>query len=1674
MSYALERVDTDEVKILDECKPYFCGRDKSNTIMCISPTISRRHCIFYVNLNGVTVVDLQSSNGVYVNGVKIPSYEVVSINVNDIIGIGSVPADNVTAVNFVYRLTLWNENSTSKHSKSTSDNKRKFISENNDEVPSKIIKPEIDDSIEIIEIPDDSVPIKIDEILPGPSGLSNISNDNGLQKAIPENQQIKNKSISHDKNSMANKSNCFTKNVNSDKIEDNSDENSREKISKHRIESHSTSDCSLNNVENKKKCSSFVYIKYEDELSEDEIACGASNFEQVPYASPLKIKMPKQEKKSRYSDIDGVIHLSDEDDDVFPYSQLFDDVSANEGNIIANKVKEEHEEEEGEVEVVEEEEEEVEKNWFHDQEREPPFIILSDDNDDDDDDDDDNKDNPWIRRLLGSQSQRESITIESKINDESSINTDVTLTINEQRTKNINEFDRTVIEETEMEIDSVNKPKKSDKKIDTMHKENNKSDSTDERNDNEINCQVEKHLKDSKKSKKKKIRHSIETDQIKVDGENEIHRSNLSKTKKSHSDSGGDLPDTTVSSNTLPINDNSKQQIIDKLIAQSTKKCSKRIPQIEPPHLPKGGRHGVSLVVTSSEKSASSTANASEKPHSSDNHQETNHDHGDIVSKYKKLTTKEKKEFAIQQKIDEAKYLKEQKLRRLKHKFADVLPPRSKRVITMSREAKEEIKHDRKERLKQIADEKKKPDENNLALKRINKPKAKVSTKNRGDFLIDEQLNPPKSSENSIKLSSIENTSVEKIKNKTAKLKIISIEEYNNLSKRNKSTEEAINETTNNEKNVEKTKKRASTSEKKSPIREVRIALKDCLINCKKKNKDSLPKINKITESQSKKKVSFNDEMTKIHTFIIPEGNNLNKCVRTDLLLKERPLKKFSNSDINDLPHPKLEEFLLKLFCWNPLWLEEQQQLPNDPPVVDPNSLFPVLTSYKSYDDYYKIMSPLLALEIWHGISKDFLNDSMKTKRITLQASIVDNSVSRTPIPASNLEVTTFMAEALATKLDIEQQRHPVYGDLVVFELATIHKGKVEFLRIFAYVTSVTHSVLTQFTRYNPDLAKHVQNPHTLLTYTMITRPMRFNIQTNVVQRLRTVSYLRSSMRMVRAIQYLPMSPLLKFILQPTIDAFKLPEVPDCESYQLVTKDKLNPKQLEAVLRITHTVIQRVPKISMIQGPPGTGKSKVIVNIITEILYGANRYQNKTHPRILVCAPSNAAIDEIVLRLLAIRANFQPKEHRFRMVRLGLTNSINPAVRSISVTELAKRDVEKTMMECSATDKSSLESIELEKSFLLGRINAMKAEMESSIVDNNLKQHLERKLSALKTRYDFLNNMNSNKKIDRKLLSKLQRAAENAILTGADIITCTLSSCYTNQMEAHFGPNKEQISVCIVDEATQSIEAETLIPLMLGVTSLVLVGDPNQLPATVISQQAKKLGLDRSLFARLQGSFDGNPADPVIMLNTQYRMSYPISYWPNRYFYVSRLKNSAQMRPLPFHFYKILNLSSKQNNDRLSNTNEAVFVANIIFTMMTYADLSKFDNVLKVGIITPYNNQRAIINLKLKERLADVPENVRKKIITDVNTVDSFQGQERDVIIMSCVRSSGIGFLSDRQRLCVALTRAKHTLIICGNFKTFEKDQMWKALLTDAQKRGVYFDVDYKCEPEELKKHIIK
>ncbi|XP_074098426.1 putative helicase senataxin isoform X2 [Cotesia typhae] len=769
---------------------------------------------------------------------------------------------------------------------------------------------------------------------------------------------------------------------------------------------------------------------------------------------------------------------------------------------------------------------------------------------------------------------------------------------------------------------------------------------------------------------------------------------------------------------------------------------------------------------------------------------------------------------------------------------------------------------------------------------------------------------------------------------------------------------------------------------------------------------------------------------------------------------------------------PQLDEFLLRIFDWNPQWLDPKaydQKSQKNLPIV-PEGQIPHLSSYANYSDYYSIMADLMLLEMWAGIVKEANDREFMKARRNMQAVIGQNSITQTPIRSTNHTLTVFTADILCSKSQIDLRQHATPGELVMLELPIVVEKEIHFRPIFAYVKDSHKTVITpSSTPYNKYLQNTVPNPYAVVTLTCTTKSLPLNIKFNRVLRMKTRYYMRPHLRMVQAILHLPSNPLLHHIIQPDVkkECYELTKDTNFKNYKFVTGDALNERQMVAVLSITNAVLEKKPKICLVEGPPGTGKSRVIVNLITEIMYGQNRYANNDRRRILVCAPSNAAVDEITMRLLEIRAKFQRENSHdsFRLVRVGNAKMMHPRVKEVSLTNL----VERAWAAKEPGDVSADNEINRLRLNILGLKASMENSREPIPEGDSLK--FKKRLEDWTTQLALLQ---SSKQV-RYHNSGKWASLENKLLSTADIITCTLSSCYTQPMELAFGNrSSKKISVCIVDEATQSTEPETLIPLMLGVIKLILVGDPQQLPATVLSSRAKELNYDKSLFSRIHDKFMSELENPIISLNTQYRMAHPIVYWPNRFFYSHQLHSSIKSIVWPYSPYKIFNLTSVQDNNQFSNSDEATYVVNMIHAIVIGANLDNVEGIIRIGVITPYQDQRKIIQRKMEEKFATVPDRIKNRFTRQVSTVDGFQGQEREIIIMSCVRSNGIGFLTDRQRLCVALTRAKYSLFLCGNFKTFERDDTWGALIKDARSRNFYINTDHRTDQERIKQNIIK
>ncbi|KAK6090079.1 hypothetical protein P3W45_000967 [Vairimorpha bombi] len=281
------------------------------------------------------------------------------------------------------------------------------------------------------------------------------------------------------------------------------------------------------------------------------------------------------------------------------------------------------------------------------------------------------------------------------------------------------------------------------------------------------------------------------------------------------------------------------------------------------------------------------------------------------------------------------------------------------------------------------------------------------------------------------------------------------------------------------------------------------------------------------------------------------------------------------------------------------------------------------------------------------------------------------------------------------------------------------------------------------------------------------------------------------------------------------------------------------------------------------------------------------------------------------------------------------------------------------------------------------------------------------------------------------------------LLSQAEVITCT---CVTAGQKMF---NKLKFSCVLVDEAVQSTEPLTIIPLVYGCNKLILVGDHKQLGPTILSKKVAKAGFKQSLFERLISV----GVSPYI-LSLQYRMHPDLCEWPSETFYNGELQTGNRLFHkinigIPHNFFYACYGKEEVSASGTSFVNpmEALYCESIIRHLFKSGITEN-----QIGVITPYEGQRSHI---LNRIFGSEPGNL------EISNVDGFQGREKDYIIVSLVRSNlyqGIGFVGDKRRMNVALTRAKHGLIIIGNPSTMVKHEMWRSLLEFYEKKDLILE----------------
>lgn len=483
---------------------------------------------------------------------------------------------------------------------------------------------------------------------------------------------------------------------------------------------------------------------------------------------------------------------------------------------------------------------------------------------------------------------------------------------------------------------------------------------------------------------------------------------------------------------------------------------------------------------------------------------------------------------------------------------------------------------------------------------------------------------------------------------------------------------------------------------------------------------------------------------------------------------------------------------------------------------------------------------------------------------------------------------------------------------------------------------------------------------------------------------------------------------------------------PQLVQFREMVYGELRPRQKEVIpltlpdLNFSQVLacqkIASAEDMAVVHGPPGTGKTTTLIAAIEQAVIAQQR--------ILVCAPSNAAVDLLVEKLV---------DRGIATLRLG-----HPA--------------------------------RVEEKILNQTLDAKLAFHDSYRDLKKLRKETESYLQLAK---QYKRNFGPEERAQRKLLyqevSRIREAAEQLeeyirtdIYQKTQVFASTLVGAGSNYLKGMV------FDLVFIDEAAQGLEAATWIPI-LKAKKVVFAGDHCQLPPTIKSQEAARQGLSITLFEKI---IQRHPA-AAQMLQVQYRMPEVVMGFSNGQFYGGQLEAAENTIHHAFGEDEPVlewvdtagsGYSEQSEAESLStfNPEEAKFVCQYLNDTILRIGFGLFkEKGWTIGLIAPYSAQVR----RLRHLIFDTYDYPNLRAFSDlitIDTVDGFQGQERDLMLLSMTRSNErgeIGFLSDKRRMNVALTRAKRKLIVIGDSSTLAQHDFFDALLRYVEEKGSYRSV---------------
>jgi ATP-dependent RNA/DNA helicase IGHMBP2 len=444
---------------------------------------------------------------------------------------------------------------------------------------------------------------------------------------------------------------------------------------------------------------------------------------------------------------------------------------------------------------------------------------------------------------------------------------------------------------------------------------------------------------------------------------------------------------------------------------------------------------------------------------------------------------------------------------------------------------------------------------------------------------------------------------------------------------------------------------------------------------------------------------------------------------------------------------------------------------------------------------------------------------------------------------------------------------------------------------------------------------------------------------------------------------------------------------------------ELNPSQNQAVNQIL-----AAQDVAVIHGPPGTGKTTTLVQAIKLL---AER--EKT---VLVTAPSNTAVDLLSEKLA---------EQDLRVVRIGNISRVDESILRHTLEYQISQHPE----------SKNVKKVKVQAAECRRQANRLRSKRGYEAYEE--RKRMEQEAAELSA-----------------WANSLEQRLIDMILDDAQVIACTLVGA------AHPVLDQRKFRTAIVDEAAQALEPATWIPITKA-SKIVLTGDPFQLPPTVKSNEAAKKGFNITMIEKCLKRIQ-----QVNLLNIQYRMNEVIMGFSNRQFYNNELMAAPGVKerrldidmnaPVIFIDTAGCGFDEKVHHAYQSKYNPEEFQV-LREHLYLIADAFLEKEPPSIAIISPYREQALHIEEELKE-----DPNV-SKLDLSINTIDGFQGQEKDLVFISLVRSNTkgeIGFLTDYRRMNVAMTRARKQLIIVGDSATIGNNKFYSEFLDYCEKHGEY------------------